>query len=147
MLSLLGRGVPCPVYSITDCIIEPHASYIVLSVGEYYVPQVAQVTLKYLSATGLPMQYCNHSVHSGILLLKSVVRNIKKGTRRSHVFASRTVLLWSWAPCSTLASHRPLFKNCFEFGLLTLISNCNYWVPSRWYDSPLCFIPSETPCW
>lgn len=68
MLALLGTGVPCPVYSITSCIIEPHASYSVLSEGEHYVPQVAWVTLKCLSAAGFPVQYCNHSVHSGILL-------------------------------------------------------------------------------
>lgn len=78
MLALLGIGVPCPVYSITSCIIEQHALYSVSSVGEHYVPQVVWVALKCLSATGLPGQYCNHSVHGGILLLTPSFRILKR---------------------------------------------------------------------
>lgn len=81
---------PRPVYSSTRCMIEPHTPYTVPLAVERYVPQVASLTLKFLSATGFPGA---HSVHSGILLIKPLFRILKRAHQRLHSFASRTVIL------------------------------------------------------
>ena len=79
MPDLFDGDVPHPVYSITRCIIEPHAPYTVPLVVEHYVPQVASVTLKYLSATGFPATVLQPLSSQWRFTSKALVQNIKKG--------------------------------------------------------------------
>ena len=151
-LKRISSFSPRPVYSSSRCMIEPHTPYTVPLAAERYVPQVASLTLQYLSATGFPgavLQPLNSQWH---FIYKALVQNIKKGMPQTPFLCFKDCDFVKLDPVVYSGENhwlQQIFKNGFGSGPVVLSRPVAVPTESAHGEcgSPSCFIPDDELDW